>query len=333
MVQLSVLGAVALRRDGEIVAGRPAQRHHVAILAYLAASSGGHASREKLIGLLWPEHDSSKARHRLSVALHVLRQGLGVECLETSGDTVTLNRSAVCADVCAFVEALDEGRLQEAVRHYGGPFLDGFYLPDALEFEPWMEGERQRLEGLYRSALERLAEEAEQRGDLRAAAEWWRRLAAQDRYSSSVTMRLMRALAAIGDVAAAVRQARTYATLVEGELEVPADPEVLELAEELVKQGRAEKHTSSGPTAPERPESDRASAASPPQAHPTVPRSPSTPTPKAAKDLPAARRVAGWAALAVLVTLLLATILSMGASFGSETASEAEAEVVPFGNP
>ena len=169
MIQLTVLGGVALHRGGELVDGRPAQRHHVAILAVLAASPGGHASREKLIGLLWPEHDSAKARHRLSVALHVLRQGLGEECLSTSGDTVALDLSCVASDVVDFLNAVQEGKLEEAVGHYGGPFLDGFYLKDAVEFEPWVDGERSRLEGLYRSALERLAEEAEQAGNLRRA--------------------------------------------------------------------------------------------------------------------------------------------------------------------
>jgi DNA-binding SARP family transcriptional activator len=327
MVQLSVLGGAALRRDGELVTGRPSQRHHLAVLAYLAASSGCHASRDKLIALLWPELDSARARHRLSVALHVLRQGLGEGCLETAGDTVSLDRRLVATDVGDFVEAVKAGRLQEAVGHYGGAFLDGFHLPDASEFDQWMEGERRRLEGLHRSALERLATESEHRGDLRAAADWWRRLAAEDPYTSSTAIGLMRALAAVGDVAAAVRHARTYSTLVEGELEVPADPKVLELAAELVKNGRIAKDS----------DADAFPTPQIPAASPSPPTS-EAPGPVTVagsqgrdRDLPAARRIAGWAALAVLVTLIVAIVLSMGAGFGSEAGSGLDGDVVPFG--
>jgi len=341
MVQLTLLGGIALHRGGELVDGRPAQRHHVAILAVLAASPGGHASREKLIGLLWPEHDSAKARHRLSVALHVLRQGLGEDCLMTSGDTVTLDLSCVASDVGDFQNAVQAGRLEEAVGHYRGHFLDGFYLKDAIEFEPWVDGERSRLKGLYCSALERLAEEAEQAADLRAAVVWWGRRAAEDPYSSSVVMKLMRALAAGGDVAAAVRQARTYATLVEGELGVPANPEVMELADELVREGRSAERA---PAVPMPSAVVEAPAAEPPAAEPTH-----RPAPEVARshrsrrlrqrrggDLSTARSLAGWAALAVLVTLVIAVILGIRLTAGSDTATDptsVDAETLPYLGP
>lgn len=314
MVRLSVLGGAALQRDGDPVVGAPAQRHHLAILAYLAASPGCQASRDKLIGCLWPERDSAKARHRLSVALHVLRQGLGEDTLTAPGDAIALNRSRVQVDLCDFMEALEAGRLEDAVGLYGGPFLDGFFLSDAAEFEEWVDGERRTLSGLYRSALEQLATAAQQTGDLRASVQWWRRLAAHDRYSSSAALGLMRALAATGDAAAAVSHARIYATLVEGELGVPADPEVAELADELVKEGAARKQAAAAakPSAPVPTEGARTRAGESPKLHPEP----------ASQDLRIARAVAGWVALAVLVTLVLAAIFSMGSTRGPDTASE-----------
>jgi len=313
MIQLSVLGGVELRRDGEPVSGRPAQRHHIALLAYLAACPGGRASRDKLIGVLWPEFDSTKARHRLSVAMHVLRSGLGEESLITAGDGIGLNASLVSTDLSGFLDAVEAGRLETAVSLYAGPFMDGFFLSGATEYDEWMERERGRLSGLYRSALERLIVEAEQDGNLRAAADWWRRLASHDRYSASTAMGLMRALAAIGDVAAAVRHARTYATLVEGELDMPANPDVLELADELVKDPPATSHAAGVGAAP----SDIA-VATPERAAPRVVELPA----RASSDLPVARRLAGWVAIAVFVTLVLATILSLGAEPSGGTAQQ-----------
>lgn len=308
MIQLSVLGGVELRRDGQPVTGRPAQRHQIALLAYLAASPGCTASRDKLIGVLWPEMDSTRARHRLSVAIHALRSGLGEECVTRAGDGVTLNRALVSTDHGDFLDAVEAGRLEAAVGLYAGPFMDGFFLSEAIEYDPWMDGERERLAGLYRSALERLIAEADGRGDPRAAVDWWRRLAAHDRYSASTAMGLMRALAAIGDVAAAVRHARTYVTLVEGQLEVPANPEVLKLADELVKEVPAAVLEADPPADP--------------VAQPAVPRSIDLVVATGRSDLPLARRVAGWVAIAVFLTLVLATILSLGARPSGGTATQ-----------
>jgi DNA-binding SARP family transcriptional activator len=332
-IELSVLGGVALRRDGDLVTGRPAQRHHVALLAFLAASRGGPVSREKLVGHLWPEHDSVRARHRLSVAIHVLRRGLGEECLTTPGDVVCLNRDIVWTDVGAFSEAVEGGRLEEAVSLYAGPFLDGFFLPDAVEYEPWMESERDRLAGVYRAALERLIAEAQQRGGEQAAVQWWRRLAVHDRYSASVALGLMRALAANGDAAGAIRYARAYATLVEGDLELPPSEDVLELAEELVREGRAngrDRAQAEPPVEALEAEADSSTASRAPHVRPE--RSPTRAFDRddgAGTYLRLARRLAGWAAVAVLLTILAAGILSLRPRADSTEASPPAVGVMP----
>ena len=57
--------------------------------------------------------------------------------------------------------ALAEGSAERAVATYGGPFLDGFYLSDAPEFERWVERERRRLEMEAIAAAWYLADAAE----------------------------------------------------------------------------------------------------------------------------------------------------------------------------
>lgn len=240
MVRLRVLGGAVLERDGTPVAGRAAQRHHLALLAYLAASPSRSAAREKLVAYLWPESDTAAARHRLSVALHVIRKELGEGSITAHGDALALTPEEVEADVAEFVELLAAGRLEEAVGLYRGSFLDGFFLSGAREFDGWMEGERERLARLYAEALERLASEAEGRGDPAAAVAWWRRLASHDPLSSRVALGLMEAMARSGDIPGALSHARAHATLVQAELEVPPDPEVVELAGRLGAEARAQ---------------------------------------------------------------------------------------------
>jgi DNA-binding SARP family transcriptional activator len=305
-------------------------------LAFVAASQEAHASRDKLIGNLWPEqHDAQKARHRLSVALNALRSHLGEDCLITSGDSVALNRDVVGADVCDFQDALGRGRLEEAVGHYGGAFLDGFFLKENTVFEQWVDKERRRLQGLVRAALTRLANEAGQAGNPQAAVEWWRQLAAEDRYSSSVAMGFMKALAAAGDVAAAVRHARTYATLVEGELAIAPKPDVLQLAEELAEGRRGEEGARVEPEPAAAAGGTRVEAPASPVAASQSPTMRAGSDRPGAEDLLVARRVAGWAALAVLLTLLLATVLSLWSGPRTETASQPDVDVglLPFRSP
>lgn len=239
VIQLRLFGGVVLERDHALVTGRPAQSHHLALLTILGASTGRSASRDRLMGYLWPEMDTARARHRLSVALHVLRRGLGSDCLITSGDAVALNRNMVWTDVGAFDDAIAGGGLEDAVRLYSGPFLEGFHLADHPAYERWGVAERKRFEGLHRSALTRLITEAEAAGDPQAAAEWWRQLARHAPYQASAAIGLMNALAAVGDFAEALRHARAHVTRVEAELGIPANPSVLELAEGIAGAARA----------------------------------------------------------------------------------------------
>jgi DNA-binding SARP family transcriptional activator/TolB-like protein len=260
MIQLNVLGGAALARDGKPVGGRPAQSHHLALLAFLAASPGRTATRDRLIATLWPESDSAKARHRLSVALHVLRRGLGEDCLVTSGDAVRLDSAAVESDVTCFTEAIGRGSLEDAARLYGGPFLDGFHLGGCPEFDGWAEGERERLAALYESALRRLASEAEDKGDLPGAVQWWKALTTHAPFRAAHAIGLMKAYAAMGDVAGALAHARAHVARVEGDLGIPGSAEVLELAADLTRQARERAAVASATAVVARPRQDVAVA-------------------------------------------------------------------------
>lgn len=248
LYSLHVLGGPVLQGPDGPVTGRASYRRRVALLSILALARGRPVGRERIIGLLWPEHPSDGARHALSEALYVLRKDLSDELFAVVGDEIALNAGVMESDVAAFEDAVVSGRPEDAVRGYGGPLLDGFYVADAPEFERWVDGERERLARLYGQMLESLALGAEAGEDWAAAVEWWRRLAAHDRYSSRVALRLVRALDAAGDRMAALRFAGAHAVLLREELGGEPDRELAELVARL----RAEPLRFDAPPPPDR---------------------------------------------------------------------------------
>lgn len=236
MIHLRTLGALDLRNsEGQELRTVLAQPKRAALLAYLAlASPRGPHRRDTLLALFWPEQDAEHARNALSQAVHFLRRSLGGEALVAgNGDGLALESKDFWCDVVAFEEALDAGRLFDALDLYRGDLLEGFHVADAPEFDQWLEAERARLRDRYGKALEAVAEEREAAGDHQFAVRLWRRLASRDLYSSRIALRLMRALATAGDPGGAICHARAHEALLRKELEVAPDREVMALVKQL----------------------------------------------------------------------------------------------------
>ena len=237
MIRLRTLGALDLRAvDGEELRTVLAQPKRFALLVYLAvATPRGAHQRDALIALFWPEQDSEHARNALSQSVHFLRRWLGADVIIGRGpDELAVNRDLLWCDAVAFEDTLAAGRPTEALELYRGDLLHGFHLSDdAVEFERWLEGERERLSRREVSALEAVAKSAEEARDFAGAVTWWQRLAARDPYSSRIALALMRAFEAAGDPGAAVRHARVHETLLKNELDLAPDPEVGEFGKRL----------------------------------------------------------------------------------------------------
>lgn len=230
---LRTFGGLALMREGALFDAAAGHRKALALLAVLAASGDAGIGREKVMALLWPESDAERARGALKQMLHVLRRHLGAP--EAIGGTaeLRLDRTLVESDVDLFRRALAQGDLEEAVRMYAGPFLDGVHLEATPEFERWVDAERAELEGRYRDALQRLARAADARGEHDRAVGWWRQLQAADRLSGQAAVGLIRALDAGGNRAGALQHARIHEMLLREELDSGPDPAVVALAERL----------------------------------------------------------------------------------------------------
>ncbi|MBA3316946.1 MAG: tetratricopeptide repeat protein [Gemmatimonadales bacterium] len=233
MLHLRVLGTPALESDGSPVGAVAAQRKSLALLALLARAGPAGASRDKLMAYLWPEADGERAAHRLTQLVYSLRRSLGAESVFLGVAELRLNPTLISTDIAEFTDALDRGDAAAAVATYQGPFLDGFFIDGAPEFERWAEAERGDCARRLRAALESLAQTAARRGELSAAADWWQRLAQLDPLNARVTVACMEAAAATGDRAGALQLARTHERLMRDELDAPAERAVLEAAERI----------------------------------------------------------------------------------------------------
>ena len=227
---LKLFGGASIQTPSGPLTGRATQRRRIALLALLAVARARGMSRDKVIAFLWPEQDGEHGRPLLSDSIYRVNQALGGEAIITAGDDLRLSPDVLPSDVAEFEDAIDHGEWHRATGLYAGPFLDGFFLSGAEEFERWADTERDRLGRSYARALEALSELAERRGDAVDAVRWWRALAAHDPYSSRVAVRLMRALDRSGDRAAALQHARVHDTLLADEFGTQPDAAVAELA-------------------------------------------------------------------------------------------------------
>lgn len=233
MLSLKLLGCASIREESAFLGGEAGQPRRIALMALLATTPTGAMTREKLIGYLWPETAAGQGRRLLSESLYVLRRAIGAEKLLSEGEVVRLHPDAITCDVLEFEAALEQGDLEHAVSAYGGPFLDGFYVRDAPEFERWVESERCRHADSFATALEKLAEAAEAAHDHLAAVGRWKRLIAHDPYNSRYVLRSMQAVVAAGDPANAIQQAEEHARVLQQDLGIEPPRDLVALADRL----------------------------------------------------------------------------------------------------
>jgi serine/threonine-protein kinase len=232
-------GLVVVDEAGAKVAS---QHRRLALLALLAAAGARGLSRAKIQVYLWPESASDSARHGLEQLLYYLRRQLAPDVF-LGPDPLRLNPSVITSDVGQFELAVAQGALGDLPVLYRGPFLDGFYLTEAPEFERWAEEERSRFAAAYSEALQRLARDEGEHGRHAAAVEHWRRLVAADPLDSRITLGLMQAMAAAGDRVGAVRLAREHEARLRHEFGGSLSPEVGAFAAQLRSAAAAQAET------------------------------------------------------------------------------------------
>ena len=247
-LEFALLGTAAITLDGKEVSGQvPAKSQ--ALLYYLAVT-GCPQSREKLAGLLWGDKPEAKAKANLRKSLSTLRQVFG-DALIITRPTAAFNRETdYWLDVEAFESALAQDApaseslepLGEAVELYRGEFLEGLSVRQALGFEEWVLGERERLRQLAIQALHRLSEAYSVRGEVAAAIETTNRLLALEPWQEEAHRQLMTLLARSGQQSAALAQYEVCRRILAEELGVEPLPETQALLQRLKTKRESTSH-------------------------------------------------------------------------------------------
>jgi len=233
VITVQLLGGASLRAGEVPLAGPPAQRHRIALLSLIVAAWPQPLSRDRAMALLWPERDLVKARRLLNLAVYVLRSALGEDAILSAGEGLLLNPTALACDLHELRAAIAANDPARIARCYTGALLDGFHLDESAEFAYWLDQRRSELVHAYTGALRLIAEDQERAGDVHARVRTCRQLVAAHPHSGLYARALMRALDAAGDRGGAIRHAADHERRLQLDLDLPPDPEVQALAEEL----------------------------------------------------------------------------------------------------
>ena len=211
----------------------------LALAAYLAAHPTPQ-SRDLLMTLIWPDFEPAEARNNLRRDLSYLHALLGEPAIRADRQVIAFNHAALAVDLQVFNEHIAAARaharthpgalceacarsLIAAVDLHAAGFLEGFGLPDSPAFEEWQIMESERLRRTAVDALDQLAVWHAGRGDHERVADLATRALALEPFHEPAHRHLMRALAATGRRAEALRH---YGRLVEAMAkEVDASPE------------------------------------------------------------------------------------------------------------
>ena len=253
-IHIQLLGPPLLGWQGDPL--RIARRSVRALLFYLAALEGP-VSRGQLCFLFWPDIPEAHARRNLTRLLTHLRMALpDPALLLTGGDLVSLAPERYLCDVHAFQQLLADpspgrGLLEQALQHYRGPFLSGFYLADSAEFESWITQKRSELEIAYLRALDRLIDSCTADHEFEPAIQAARRYLETDDLAEEIHRKLISLYGQQGERAKALHQYEQCLAVLERELGTDPLPETTAVYQAVLHgQSLAAQGTTLPPTPP-----------------------------------------------------------------------------------
>jgi len=232
-LDIRLLGPLEVRVGGTPLAVDT--RKALAILALLATDDRPFA-RDELATLLWPDADDESARGALRRTLSSLRAALGGRWVRIDRSRVRLEADGVEVDLrraAALAASSGPGDLAAAAAIHRGPFLAGFSLRDAPDFDDWQAARATAVAAQLSALLDRLAATLLASGDTDGALAAARRRVAADPLDEVGQRRLIELLAVAGDRSGAIRQYRSCVAVLDAELGVLPLAETTELYERI----------------------------------------------------------------------------------------------------
>lgn len=218
---LTLLGGFDLRSaDGKDLA--LSTRKDRLLLAHLALNAGRALPRDRLAGLLWGDRGETQARDSLRQSLAAIRQAfrqVGLDPILADRELLTFEPSGIDIDVAEFARLAGDGNPDKAAVLYRGDLLEGINGV-ALEFETWLNPERERLASMAIRVVEQIAASGD-RSD--TAMRLAHQLLSRDQLCEPLYRALMRLCAAGGDRAAALKLYATCRDTLKQELGITPD--------------------------------------------------------------------------------------------------------------
>ncbi len=235
-----------------------------AAFRYLLACSGGHAAKEVLLELFWPEEEADKARHKLHIAISTLRQALrdaiSAACGQ-SGYTVEPDLLENCIlfeeegyglhpaihidlDADEFVAHYQTGERMERERRAGEAMQEyqsamalykGDFLAEDL-YADWAVAPRARLEEIYLTLLGRLALHYQEEGGYTESIACCRQILIRDSFREDAYRHLMRCYSRMGRRNEALLEYARCAEVLQRELGVHPMRETVELHDQIARE-------------------------------------------------------------------------------------------------
>jgi DNA-binding SARP family transcriptional activator len=235
MLELHFLGIARIVVDG--IPKEIRRQHALALLAYLALKPGWHA-RDQIATLLWSETDTTSSQQNLRTVLAHLRDVLGEasHLLETTRSKVQLSTKDLWLDLWE-IQNVKETQLEKVAQLYQNDLLTNLVLPNAPEFEAWLEEIREQTRNSFDSLLQQLFEQQRTSGLVSSALETARRRVNLNSFNETAHQDLMQLLLEQGNRAAALEVFRVLENKLKSELGLSPNQEITSLASQIQKQG------------------------------------------------------------------------------------------------
>ncbi|HSL71031.1 MAG TPA: BTAD domain-containing putative transcriptional regulator [Longimicrobiales bacterium] len=225
MLRIETLGKTRVFVDADEQRGLLAQPIRCALVVFFAAEQT--VTKDKLLGMFWPEQDERSARHALNQHVYGLRKMLGDDTISSHGDELSLN-TPYQFDVRVFEEAIARSDYRIALEVYRGSFLQAGPVVNVKGFEDWVEQRRFKLRRAWIRAAQAYVQQLVAAGEAPRAIQIARQVVELEPQEDELQHQLIRLLFETGQRNEALEQYDLYErALREDELEPLDDTKAL----------------------------------------------------------------------------------------------------------